>query len=63
MVRLGQVVDIAEHLGALQDGAMEEPPGELGGAEHADAGAPADSPKMVTLPGSPPKAEMFLLTH
>src|ERR1035441_4524941 len=24
---------------------------------------PADSPKMVTLPGSPPKATMFLCTH
>jgi hypothetical protein len=25
--------------------------------------APADSPKMVTLRGSPPKAEMFVRTH
>jgi hypothetical protein len=25
--------------------------------------APADSPKTVTLPGSPPKAPMFSCTH
>ena len=25
--------------------------------------APADSPKMVTRPGSPPNAAMFCLTH
>jgi hypothetical protein len=24
---------------------------------------PADSPKMVTFPGSPPKAAMFFFTH
>ena len=48
----------------LGDGAPEQPLGAGHGQQRGDAHRRQhDSPKMVTLPGSPPKAAMFSCTH
>ena len=47
----------------LRDGARNSPSARGRPSSVPTLIAPADSPKIVTLPGSPPKAAIFACTH